>query len=133
MAYWGVPLGHSGLRVWCCHCSGLGSSYGVGLIPGLGTSTCCRCSQNNNNNSNNLPDWNLVGLQKYRYSLLQPHNHLLISAQAKNKTKTKKNPLNCRKWELGENFHRRYYWSQIVDCYWKLWEPYFSDKKLKYY
>ena len=30
----GVPLWHSGLRTWCSHC------YGMGLHPGLGTSTC---------------------------------------------------------------------------------------------
>ena len=36
----GTSLVHSGLRIWCCHCSGLGCCYGVGLIPGLGTFTC---------------------------------------------------------------------------------------------
>ena len=29
----------SRLRIWCCHCSGLGGCYGVGLIPGPGTTT----------------------------------------------------------------------------------------------
>ena len=33
----GISLSHSRLRIWCCHC--------CGMIPGLGTSTCCRCSQ----------------------------------------------------------------------------------------
>ena len=27
-------------RIWCYHCSGLGSCCGAGLIPGLGTSAC---------------------------------------------------------------------------------------------
>jgi len=36
----GVPCWLSGLRIWCCHCCGLGSWYGTGLIPVLGTSTC---------------------------------------------------------------------------------------------
>ena len=40
-----VPLWCSKLRIWCCHCSGLGHHYGLGLLPGLGTSTCHRCSQ----------------------------------------------------------------------------------------
>lgn len=31
---------HRGLRIWCCHCSGLGNYCGVDSIPGLGTSTC---------------------------------------------------------------------------------------------
>ena len=35
----GVLLQHSGLRIQCCHCTGLGHCYGVGLIPGLGTFT----------------------------------------------------------------------------------------------
>lgn len=35
----GVLLWHSELRVWHCHCSGLG------LIPGQGTYVCCRYSQ----------------------------------------------------------------------------------------
>ena len=25
----------SGLKIWCCHCSGLGCCCGVGSIPGL--------------------------------------------------------------------------------------------------
>ena len=35
----------SSLRIWCYHCSGLGHCCGVGLIPGLETSTCCKCNQ----------------------------------------------------------------------------------------
>ena len=35
----GVPLWLRGLRIWCCHCCG------PGLVPGPGTSTCCRCVQ----------------------------------------------------------------------------------------
>ena len=34
------PLGTAGLRIWRCHCSGVGHCCGTGLIPGLGTSTC---------------------------------------------------------------------------------------------
>ena len=41
----GVPLGHNGLRTLHCHCSGSGRCCGSGLIPGLGTSTCCGCSK----------------------------------------------------------------------------------------
>ena len=36
----GVPLWHSGLRIWHCHCSSLGHCSGVSLIPGLGTYIC---------------------------------------------------------------------------------------------
>ena len=33
------------IKIWHCHCSCLGCSYGTGLIPGQGTSTCCRSDQ----------------------------------------------------------------------------------------
>ena len=33
-----------GLRIWDCHCGGLGCCCGMGLISGLGT-TYCVCSQ----------------------------------------------------------------------------------------
>ena len=33
------------LRIQQCHCCGSGQGYGTGLIPGLGTSACCRQSQ----------------------------------------------------------------------------------------
>ena len=36
---------HSGLRIWRCHCIGLDRCCGTGLIPGPGTSTCCRHHQ----------------------------------------------------------------------------------------
>ena len=36
----GVPLWHSGLRTWHCHCNSLGHCCGVGLIPGPGISLC---------------------------------------------------------------------------------------------
>ena len=36
----GIPWWFSGLN-WHCHCSGLGGYWGVGSIPGLGTSTSC--------------------------------------------------------------------------------------------
>ena len=35
-----VLLWHSRLRIWHCHCSGLGHHCGMGSIPGPGTSTC---------------------------------------------------------------------------------------------
>ena len=41
----GVPLQSNRLRIWYCYCSGSGHCYGAGLIPGLGTSTCCGRSQ----------------------------------------------------------------------------------------
>ena len=40
-----VPLWPSGFRIWCCHRCAIGCTCGVGLIPGLGTSTCCGCGQ----------------------------------------------------------------------------------------
>lgn len=39
-----VPLGHSRLKIWGCHSCGTGFSFGVSLIPGLGITTCCGCS-----------------------------------------------------------------------------------------
>ena len=39
----GVPWWCSRLRIWCCHCYGLGCGCGASLIPGQGTSTCHRC------------------------------------------------------------------------------------------
>ena len=41
----GVPLWYSRLRIWCCHCSGLGHCYGASLILSPGTSTCHRWGQ----------------------------------------------------------------------------------------
>ena len=35
-----VPMWLSGLRIWCCHCSGSGHCFGAGPIPDLGTSAC---------------------------------------------------------------------------------------------
>ena len=40
-----VLVWHSRLKIWCCHCMGLGHCCGTGLIPGLGTSECSGCSQ----------------------------------------------------------------------------------------
>ena len=42
----GFPQWLSGLRILHCHCCGSGHCYGVGLIPGPGTSTCCGHGQN---------------------------------------------------------------------------------------
>ena len=36
----GVPLWHSRLRIWHCHCSSLDHCCGSGSILGLGTSIC---------------------------------------------------------------------------------------------
>ena len=38
----GVPWWLSELRIWHCHCCGLGHCCGVGLIPGPGISACHR-------------------------------------------------------------------------------------------
>ena len=40
-----IPWWLSGLGIRCVHCYGLGCCYAVGLIPGLGNSSCFRCSQ----------------------------------------------------------------------------------------
>ena len=39
------PWWHSRLRIWHCHCSGLGSCCGVGSVLGTGTSSCCGHNQ----------------------------------------------------------------------------------------
>ena len=39
----GVLLWHSGLRIQCCHCSGLGHHCGTGSIPSLGTYCISLC------------------------------------------------------------------------------------------
>ena len=41
----GIPWWLSRLRTQCCYCCGSGCCCGVGLIPGPGTSLCCRCIQ----------------------------------------------------------------------------------------
>ena len=46
----GVSLWRSGLRIWCCHCSGESLCYGEGSIPGPGTSTCPGCGQKKRSN-----------------------------------------------------------------------------------
>ena len=43
-----IPWWLRGLRIWHCHCYGLGHCCGVGSIPGLGTSACHGCGQNKN-------------------------------------------------------------------------------------
>ena len=42
--FW-VPWWLIRLRTWCCHSCGLGHCCGTSLIPGPGTSTCCRLGQ----------------------------------------------------------------------------------------
>ena len=46
MTVLGVPLWIRGLKIWHCHYSSYGHCSGVGLIPGPGTSSWCRHSQN---------------------------------------------------------------------------------------
>lgn len=41
----GVLLCVQWVKTWCCLCSGLGHSCGMGSIPGPGTSMCCRRGQ----------------------------------------------------------------------------------------
>ena len=36
----GIPLWCSGLKIWGFHCSRSGRCYGMGSIPGRGSSTC---------------------------------------------------------------------------------------------
>ena len=43
----------SGLRMQCCHCSGLGRCYGFNLIPGLGTSARHGCGKKQTNKQTN--------------------------------------------------------------------------------
>ena len=57
---WGVPLRLSGLKTWCCHCSG-SQCGGRGSIPGPGTSACRRCIQRDNH-SIQADLWDVVGL-----------------------------------------------------------------------
>lgn len=45
LAFSGVFLWRSRLRIQHCHCSGLGRCGGAGLLPGLGTSVCRGCGQ----------------------------------------------------------------------------------------
>ena len=40
-----VPLWHSGLSTWHCHCRRSGCCCGTGSVPGPGTSTCCGYGQ----------------------------------------------------------------------------------------
>ena len=42
---YGVLWWHSGLRIWCCHCSGSGHCCVVGSFLGLGTCMCLRHGQ----------------------------------------------------------------------------------------
>ena len=41
----GAAFWHSGLTIQCCHCNSSGCCCGMGLIPGPGTSICCKCGQ----------------------------------------------------------------------------------------
>ena len=69
----GVPWWLSWLRIWHCHCCGWGCCCGVGSVPGLGPSTCGRCS-----------------LKKKR-------KHTQKNQLLKIKTKIKKNPQEMRR------------------------------------
>ena len=76
----GLPLWCSGLRIQCCHCSGSGRCYGVGLILGLGTSTCPRSSQKKKKKKRQCFvcfffqgfNSNSVRRQMYKYLLINP-------------------------------------------------------------
>ena len=46
---WGVPWWLSRLRILHYHCCGSWYCHGTGLIPGLGTSTCCAHGQKKRN------------------------------------------------------------------------------------
>lgn len=62
-----VLLWHSMLRSQHCHCSGLGHCFGIGLIPGKGTSTCYRLGQKKKKKS-------LLGSPKnYAYTIRFPN------------------------------------------------------------
>ena len=59
-----VLLWHSGLRIWHCHWCGSGRCWGIGLIPGLGTSTICGHGQKKKIHSRPHPkDPHLMGLK----------------------------------------------------------------------
>ena len=55
----GVPLWHSGLRIQCCHCSGLGC---YGLITGWRTSACHRCRKKSEQTNRNNPRYHLTSV-----------------------------------------------------------------------
>lgn len=40
-----VPMWYSVLRIWHGHSCGTGCNCGTGSLPGLGTSTFCRCNE----------------------------------------------------------------------------------------
>ena len=40
-----ILLWCSQLWIWHCHHSGLDYYWGIGSIPGLGTSSCCGCGE----------------------------------------------------------------------------------------
>ena len=42
----GVPWWLNRLKIWHCHCHGLGCCCGIGSVPSSGTSKCQGCSQN---------------------------------------------------------------------------------------
>jgi len=44
--YHGVLMWHSVLKIWCCHCSGLGCYCGTVWSLAHNFHTCCKCSQN---------------------------------------------------------------------------------------
>ena len=46
----------NGLRIWWCHCSSSDSCCGLGLISGLGTSTCHRHNQKKKKKKRDLSD-----------------------------------------------------------------------------
>ena len=60
----------SWLRIQNCHCSGSGGCCSAGLIPGLGTSICCRRGQKNKQtNKQKKPPETVKGCVHYTHEL----------------------------------------------------------------
>ena len=61
----------SGLRIRCCLGCDIGPIWGTDLIPGLGTSICCRCSQRKEKkNPNSQIDMTVLYNQNSIFSVL---------------------------------------------------------------
>jgi len=45
------------VKDWCCPCGGSGCCYGMGSIPGPGTSTCCGCGQRKKKEAEGMSDF----------------------------------------------------------------------------
>ena len=85
----GVPLWLRRLKIWHCHCCGLGHGHGTGLIPGLGTSACCghgqkffksyvfECSTQKHLYKIPVNSWELTSFLKFPPQIYNGHIHLL--------------------------------------------------------